>query len=214
MKQREKLDYILRALYERRTEQGFIEIEKICSDIDENISSSEIGELVERLKNQGLINAIFTSGNSSAKLTSEGIEYCEGDSFSEWKNSQHSPSTVNVFGTVVNGSNINVVTGNRNNVSSGSNNTFASGSGSISINSIPEYVLENLNKIRDGLDEIKDLDLSSKEEILECIEDIREKIESKGKIGKYLIKSLLDYTSKIASIGSFAVDIARGLGYL
>lgn len=83
MKQIEKLDLLLKGLYEEGKDDYFslgIINNKLKIQIE---TIEELRRLAKRLENDGLIgNTFFTRNDISARLTSYGIDYCESDSYS------------------------------------------------------------------------------------------------------------------------------------
>lgn len=83
MKQTEKLDLLLKGLYEEGKDD-YRSLIIIISKFNIQVETiDELRRLAKRLENDGLIGKpIFTRSDISARLTSYGIDYCEGDSYS------------------------------------------------------------------------------------------------------------------------------------
>ena len=82
MKQVEILDLLLKGLYE----EGKDDYRSLAMIINKNNipveTIDELRRLAKRLENDGLIGKpIFTRTDISARLTSYGVDYCEGDSY-------------------------------------------------------------------------------------------------------------------------------------
>lgn len=82
MKQVEILDLLLKGLYE----EGKDDYRSLAMIINKNNipveTIDELRRLAKRLENDGLIGKpIFTRTDISARLTSSGVDYCEGDSY-------------------------------------------------------------------------------------------------------------------------------------
>lgn len=83
MKQSEKLDLLLKGLYELKNKGKYYSLEYISQQQNIPIDSfMELHGLAHRLKDDNLINTIFSHNDISAELNTYGIEYCEEDSYS------------------------------------------------------------------------------------------------------------------------------------
>ncbi len=82
MKQSEKLDLLLKGMYEEGTDK-FCSLGQIVNKYNIPIKDfDEFRRLANRLKNDGyIINVQFTRTDISAQLSSFGIDYCEGSSY-------------------------------------------------------------------------------------------------------------------------------------
>jgi len=118
MKQKEKLDLILRNLYQYKYDGFHHSIYQAC--LDENLQVvhvDEIKTLAHRLDDDGLIYATHMMNDSQAKLTSQGIEYCEEDSYTYSEKSLITNNyniKVDNSVNVLDSSNVNVVTRSKN----------------------------------------------------------------------------------------------------
>jgi hypothetical protein len=80
MKQSEKLDVILRYLYERRNERRDFSITEILKESNIQADENEIGRLANQLRVDKLIELnVLSQKLKKAKITSKGITYCEED---------------------------------------------------------------------------------------------------------------------------------------
>lgn len=81
MKQIEKLDLLLKALYETRFE-GYYPLSDICADRDFPIEpKTELKRLAKRLQSDTHIDTIYAQEECFAQITSNGILYCQTDSY-------------------------------------------------------------------------------------------------------------------------------------
>jgi low affinity Fe/Cu permease len=190
MKQLEKLDLILRELYKYKNNGGYYSIKDICEEANIPIDSDlEINKLAHRLKDDGLIEPLFTFNDASATLSSYGIDYCEGDSYSY---SGHSVITNNYSVSIVNSPNSNII--------NQSSNT--------QINQNISNINETIESIREHITSDTTIEKTKASEILECLNEIQEAIKN-GQKPKYSIKSLLDVGSGISSIGAWLTTLAQ-----
>ncbi|MBK8339189.1 MAG: hypothetical protein IPK99_03920 [Flavobacteriales bacterium] len=83
MKQVEKLDTILRYLYDRRFDGHRYMLFNIPKELELSIGGrDEVIELGQRLKKDGVIDAIgLAMGDMAMQINSYGVEYCEGRSY-------------------------------------------------------------------------------------------------------------------------------------
>lgn len=83
MKQSEKLDIILRYLYERKDDNKEYSIADIVTSSGIETNATEIARLAEHLEKDKYITLNNLSSKlKKAKITSKGITYAEGDSYS------------------------------------------------------------------------------------------------------------------------------------
>ncbi len=81
MKQVEKLDLLLKMLYECRYE-GYYPLSEICSQHALPIETdSELRKFAKRLQNDGLIDTLYANEECFAQLTTDGSVYCQNDSY-------------------------------------------------------------------------------------------------------------------------------------
>jgi hypothetical protein len=195
MKQSEKLDLILRDLYKYKNDGHHHSIGLICKALNIPLDSDlEMGNLASRLKTDGLINATITIGDSSAELTSSGIEYCEENSYSY---TGHSIITNNYNISVVNSPNSNIV----------------SQSSNVSITQSISEVNQTIEKIRETIASDSTIEMCKVDEILECLNEIQECIKNNQK-PKYAIKSLLEIAGGISSIASLVMTLGQFAGII
>lgn len=187
MKQIEKLDLILKSLYELRFE-GFYSLQEICQDKQLPIEiHSELRMLAKRLESDHFINANYTFDDCLAQITSYGIEYCEEDSYT-YKGKSIITNNYNL--TITNSPNANIV----------SNSTDVK----IIINNHGE-IKNKINQIRD---EVSHLSHEAKEDLLECLEEIETCIDA-GKKPKFSFKQLLEIGSNISGIGTLILELSQ-----
>jgi hypothetical protein len=88
MKQSEKLDIILRYLYERRDDRREYNIVDILSECNVETNYTETNRLAFTLRESKLIDLHqLSSTPMKARITSKGIAYCEEDSYSHKRQS-------------------------------------------------------------------------------------------------------------------------------
>lgn len=99
------------------------------------------------------------------------------------------------------------------NVTDSSNVNIVSQSSNVSISQeIKNEVCSKIEELTKQLESINNVDVNLKNDILECVNDIKANIESNKKVPKYSLQGLIDLTSKIASLSSLGIGIAQLLG--
>lgn len=194
MKQSEKLDYILKTLYKVRHQEGFSRLKEIIRASNISTSSTdEIDTLTDRLIADKFIDAhLFEDGDGLIKLTSQGIDYVEGDSYT----SKGVPINHVFYNTTIsNSTGISVV----------------NDSHDVNVN------ISNNSKLNNKLDELISAINSNTEaskiqqiEMIECIYEIKSSI-SQDRTSKYAFQSLLNIASNFAGIGSLVLEIGKSL---
>jgi hypothetical protein len=100
------------------------------------------------------------------------------------------------------------------NVSDSSNVNIVSGSSNVSITADNKKTINKLvNEIKEA---VKTIDISDaqKSDIVECAEDIQERVEENKEVKKFSIKNLIGLTSDLSQISSLAIQIGQILGYI
>lgn len=195
MKQSEKLDLILRELYQYKNDGTRRSIGFICRSINIPLDTyNEIHTLTGKLKNDGYVKANFLNNDCNAELTSHGIEYCEENSYSYNGNSlitsNYSISIINSpYSNIVNKSSYTNITQNF---------------------SEANYAVE---KIRKFITNDNAFDIKQVTEMLECLNEIQESLKINRR-PKFAIKSLLDITADISSISIWATTLAQFAGII
>ncbi|KKO89690.1 hypothetical protein AAW12_18995 [Sphingobacterium sp. Ag1] len=194
MKQSEKLDLILKTLYNSRSNEEY-------SDLTETIDKSGIttvGEiendtLISRLITDKLVEGnLFEEGGGFIKITSRGIDYVEEDSYSL----KGSPITNNNY----------------------YNTNISNSSGGVSVVNSSNNVHVNISNIGDIRNKIEDLvkaiQVSSiiaeeqKTEMIECIDEIRTSLD-RNKKPKYAFDALLAMANNFAGISTLAIEVGK-----
>lgn len=188
MKQSEKLDIILRYLYERKDDGKEYSISDILAGSEIETNATEVSRLAEELKKDGYIYLNDLSSKlKKAKITAKGITYTEGDSYAYKGN-----NIVNHY-HVVNSPQANIVVN----------------SNQVTINQTQyDKAAEIIREMREKISKDALVDVNKKAEVLECLTEVESGLESK-KVPKFAIRSLLGIGSDIASISSLAVSLAQ-----
>lgn len=192
MKQSEKLDLLLKGYYAKKSTYSLYFPDQILKE--NNIpytDNREAFQLAKRLSDDGFITAQGISGlRIRGKISSKGIDYVEGDSYT------HKGSSIisNYYNTTVsNSSGVSIVNSSDN------------------VNVSISKIIEINKKIEELLQEISSNDAISMEdkvEIQDCIDEIRISLANDKK-PKYSFKSLLEMTSDLAGISSLVVEIGK-----
>ena len=99
------------------------------------------------------------------------------------------------------------------NVTKSSNINIISQSSNVAINQETKTdIYSKIEELVQKLEEIKEIDIDSKNDIYDCINDIKDNIDNNKKVPKYCLSGLLDLTSKVASLSSLGIGIAQLLG--
>lgn len=192
MKQKEKLDLILKRLYQNRhTKNSYLSIYAILQELCIYESDEEARTLATRLKDDHMVDAISTRGGVELKITSYGIDYCEEDSYS------HAGIPAVALNYTIHG-----------------NAVFGDNNSNISQRiSYGQESQELLRKIAEGIDSSAELSESQKTQALECVGDIEEKLQAQKKVSAYQWSNLLNCTANIAQVTSFALQLAGMNGF-
>lgn len=195
MKQSEKLDLILNELYRYKNNGSYYSIDEICKERKIPIDSIfELNRLAHRLKDDGLIEAIFSHNDCNAELTSYGIDYCEQDSYTYTGQS--------------------VITNNYNiSISNSPNSNIVNSSSHVNIEQQSEGVLRAIENIRSELEKNEYRQASFTNDIIECLIEIENGIRSNQK-PKFAIKSLIELGSDISSIAAWVTTIGQFAGVI
>jgi hypothetical protein len=189
MKQSEKLDAILKYLYERRDTRIEYSISSILEELGIATNDAEMARLANQLRTDGHIELNNLSAKlKKAKITSKGIMYSEGDSYTH-------------KGQTVTHNNYNIVNSPQANI--------VAQSTKVTINQTQyDKATEIIKEMREAIGEDKTIDLTQKEEILECLAEIEAGVAAKRE-PKFAFKSLLSIGSNVASISKLALDLAK-----
>lgn len=191
MKQSEKLDLILKALYQIRHDGFYYSIESICEANNIPVAPhNEVSMLAHRLNNDGYIKASFTKSDTSAILTSHGIEYCEEDSYSY---QGHSIITNTYNLTISNSPNANIISGSKN--------------VNIQIHNYSE-IKKKISEVRDAIENNDGISKDKQKNLVECLDEVETLIDADKK-PKFSFKQLTEEGSNIAGIGSILIELGR-----
>jgi len=187
MKQTEKLDLILKHLYEFKFDGKYYSINAILENAGCRVSFDEALALAKRLSNAGYINIMQVKYNVSATITSEGAEYCEKDSY-----------TYGGSAVIYNRYEMRIEN------SPGAN--LINQSSNITIDSRVNAIDDVLKKILSALDEDESIETLKKEDIKELIVEIRNNLNT-GKVPKFGIQSLIALIGDISSMSGLVLTL-------
>lgn len=190
MKQSEKLDLILRYLYDRRDDNKEYSIYQILEDSGIETNVTEVLRISKKLEEDGLIYLHNLSNKlRKAKITSKGVEYCEGDSYSNQGQS---------------------VTNNYH-IAHNNESTVIINSSQVSINQSDTHkALDIINKIRSTVEQ-ENVKLDQRREIYECLTEIEESVK-RQKSPRFAVKGLISLISDISSVVGLGLSLAQLLG--
>jgi len=189
MKQTEKLDILLKCLYEFKYDGQYHSIQTVLSKEGIEVNREEAYSLCSRLDSEGLIEMALTKDDVSAEITSYGIDYCEGDSFT-------------YSGSAIINNNYQITIKN----SPGAN--IVNQSSDVTIHTQINNINEVLEKILIAIEKDKTIDNNKKIEITECTKEIKNSLEF-GQIPKFGIKSLFGLIGDISSITSLVLTLKQ-----
>lgn len=193
MKQSEKLDLILRDLYNHKHDGTYYSIGEIVQRLNiPGVNDIELKSLAHRLKNDGHVKAMFTHYDVSATLTSEGIDYCEGSSYSIGGSSIIS-NTYNM--EITNSPNANIV----------------SQSSNVNIQITNKEASDKIKEIINAVQNATSIDHERKQEILECVEEVKTLVDA-GKKPKHVLQSLIHMAGSASEVGLLVIELSRLFG--
>lgn len=190
MKQKEKLDLILKGLYEERNKISQSSIRELCQKYNIQIESfQEFERLTRRLIDDGLIEAMRMMDDCRARINSYGIEYCEENSYSY----EGSSLIMNNYSY---------------NLSNCQNTAIVNNSKNVEIDQNFNIINQTIEEIREIVtkDNLIDPNLSS--QILDCLNEIQELLKHNYK-PKYSIRELINLGAGIASISSLIITLSE-----
>jgi hypothetical protein len=189
MKQTEKLDILLRCLYKFKHDGQYHSIQTILSEEGIEVNREEAYSLCKRLDSEGMIEMVSTKDDVSAEITSYGIEYCEGDSFT-------------YSGSAIINNNYQITVTN----SPGSN--IVNQSSNVKINTQINNISELLDKILAAIENDKTIDSKKKLELSELTNEIKNNLKL-GQIPKFGLKSFISLIGDISSISDLVFNLRQ-----
>lgn len=196
MRQNEKLDAILKYLYQKRFDGKHYPIDNIINELNiELVGNEEASELGKRLADDGLVDSIpISMGRILVALNTHGVDYCEGTSYS-FKDISLINNNYNL--TIANSPNSNIVNQSEN----------------ISIKQEFGNINEIVEKIIDEIQKDKSVNEEKAREILDCLSEIQDNLKNNKK-PKFAIKSLIDIAGGISSIASWITVLGQFAGII
>lgn len=197
MKQTEKRDAILLWLYNRRHEgRRNLYLKEIMEKLKIYESEQKLDNIAEKLKSDNFVDLQKIAGGQVVihKIKPDGVDYCEQDSYSH---PGQSIISLNFHGAV-NSSNL-LVGSNISNVSQAY--------------IIKSEANELILKIKQILQEHEEASQNQKEELMECVNDIEDKIKANKPVLKYQLGSLINNSAGIAQLASLAIQLGQIYGY-
>lgn len=191
MKQSEKLDLILKFLYEKKFDGFYYDLPGILLDHGIKVNFDEGFALGKRLETDGLVKAIGTKDGMSVTLTTHGVDYIESDSY-----------TFRGHSIITNHYNISVTDSTNTSIIQNSSNTTINQSAT-QINDIVDRIIAKLETEKINEDRLK--------EIKECLYEIKSATEN-GMKPKFAFRSLLAMTSEFSSIASLVLSLGQMIG--
>ena len=189
MKQKEKLDLLLKQLYNHKADHQYADVYDIFALMKDEVSETEAELMVQRLEDLNLIEKIFTKDGLSAKITSKGIEYCEEDSFAQ----NGSPIVNNHYNL---------------NIKNSPNSNIINQSSNVKIGSDIEQIDSLLNDILEKIISDQGLAESRKNDIKKCVEEIKNNLKE-DKVPEFGLKTLLSLLSDVSSVSGLAINLAQ-----
>jgi hypothetical protein len=196
MKETEKLDLILQAMYAKRSENHFVDIVSVLAEplMNEGLNNTQIKSEANRLgallKRRGYVQMVGNM-NTIGRITSDGVMYCEKDSFSS---TGHSLTTLNLF-QIKNSPNASVV--------NHSSNT------TITIDN-SNQLTEKLTQLESMIEEAVELTEDTKTELKDSLAEVRQAVE-KGVSPKTALKYMFTLATGAGSVTELVQTIIQML---
>ncbi|GAB4022511.1 hypothetical protein GCM10028808_70370 [Spirosoma migulaei] len=192
MKQIEKLDLILKSLYEKPGQGG--EVVQLLKEKGVDVTLDDAHILGRRLADAGFVKFYPTRDSALVDIKSEGIEFVEGDSFTH---KGHSVISNTYNNTIVNSPNANLI-----NQSSNTNITQNTGS-----------LQQTFERIREELSNDSSISSQEKHELAECLQEVEDGVAD-GKAPKYAFKALTELAADFASVSALVIQLGQLLGLI
>ncbi len=191
MKQSEKLDLILKFLYEKKFDGFYYDLPSILLDHGIAVNFDEGFALGKRLEKDRFVKALGTRSGMSVCLTTNGVDHIENDSY-----------TYRGHSIITNHYNISVNDSTNTSIVQDSPNTTISQSA----NQVDDIISKILNELKRG--EVNESQLN---DINECLKEIRNAIKNNS-TPKFAFRSLLTMTSEFSSISSLILSLGQIVG--
>jgi hypothetical protein len=185
MKESEKLDLILKGLYENKHDGKNHPMKGILQSYGIEVNWTEIMSLAELLKEDNLIDYISDIADALGRITTKGITYVEGDSYTY------------IGKPIINNHYTFVTTSNLVDLSQ-----------DIDISQDNSSADELTSNIRQFAQQDPSIEAGLLRDILECLDEIEENLKA-GRKSKYSIKSLLNIAGDIPSISSLITSLVQ-----
>lgn len=192
MKETEKIDLLLRGIYEQNKHVDVCELSVIADNAGLNLNRTELNRIADRLENDGYITGRADDNvDICCWITSRGVEYCEGDSYTYRGQSL----ITNHYNISVNGSSNTSIVQNSENVNVTNNSD----------------VSKIISELRCALESTQSIESAKKNEMIECIEELETVVKS-GKTPKASFTYLLSMASDIATMSPVIYGLVKTLG--
>lgn len=188
MKQSEKLDIVLRELYNRRDDMHYHDAREILVEKGIDVSDMEIMRIGDRLTSDGLVENIHAVGHAILYIKSRGVEYCEENSYSSIGRSL---LTMDYSINITNASGVNVISHSPN--------------ASIDVGASDELIA-SLIQLRSAIEVDQGITEDQRKELLESMAEAEES-HSKGTKAKGAMRHILEATKNIATIAPLAKQV-------
>lgn len=190
MKQSEKLDLILKALYESPHKRG--EIHELLGTYNIEVSGTDARIMGEKLHKEGLIEFIGTIGGKNGQggfaiLTGDGVAYVEEDSYSQKGQA---------------------IIYNNYNISHSPNTSFVSNSSQVTVNQNIGDIDHKISEIAEKIRLENTITDQEKEEFLDCLKEVAQGIADKRK-PKWAFNSLMSLSANVASVAQLVIQLGQ-----
>lgn len=190
MKQIEKLDLILKSLYEKPGKIG--EVVQLLKEKGVDVTFDDAIRLGKRLADAGFVKLSSVRDSALVEMKSEGIEFVEGDSFTH-----KGQSVISNHYIISNSPNANLV-------AQSSNVSIVQNIGDIK---------QTIEKIKSEVSSDTSVSVNKKQEFNECLHEVETGIQA-GKNPKFAFKALLELASDFASVGSLVIELGKLTGLI
>ncbi len=191
----EKLDMILRYLYDRRNEDKEYEIREILQDLEIHTSVKEAFRLANRLAEVGVADITRMQAGHFLQISSPGIEYCQKRSFT-----QPNRSIISMQNFSGNFFNSQLMTAG----DSVNNSSQQMGAN--------DEVANLIQRIREVLRQ--EAEEEQRQDLEEYLQDVEKKVHNREKVPKLQWNALLQNSANLASTGTLMLELAQLLGFV
>ena len=194
MTQDEKMDLVLKYLYQQRGSSKWHPIETILEELGVDSGEDDVERIAEGLLNAGLVTDAKSRFGFLLKINSTGVGYCEKSVFSH---SYKGGSNINIIGDV-----------HQSNIMAGGGDISHVKQQLSPVNEADDLI----RRIRETLPEVEDEEI--RELIEEGLSDVEDNIKKGKEIKKYQWKALIQHSADLTTISTWIIQLVQLFDYL